>query len=99
MLKARWLALWDWQGRCFLVWDPNVSDAHIYRSLREVTKDKRRKAMNVSNQPLCSAMVCFTVAAAFLPGRSANAAEEKLAKMESHFARLGTNKVHYLTQG
>jgi pimeloyl-ACP methyl ester carboxylesterase len=26
-------------------------------------------------------------------------AEEKPAKLESHFARFGTNKVHYLTQG
>jgi pimeloyl-ACP methyl ester carboxylesterase len=34
-----------------------------------------------------------------LYGRIANGAEEKSAKTESHFARIGTNRIHYLTQG
>jgi pimeloyl-ACP methyl ester carboxylesterase len=34
----------------------------------------------------------------FLDG-SADGAEEKFAKMESHFAKIGTNRIHYLTAG
>jgi pimeloyl-ACP methyl ester carboxylesterase len=44
-------------------------------------------------------LVCLSIAAGLLLAASAHGAEEKLAKMKSHFARVGTNRIHYLTQG
>jgi len=41
---------------------------------------------------------CLPVLAVFSGDRAAGA-EEKSLKTESHFARLGTNKIHYVTQG
>jgi len=55
--------------------------------------------MNVFTRRTFSLLLCLYIAVSLLSGRSVNSAEEKLSKMESHFARLGTNKIHYLTQG
>jgi len=46
-----------------------------------------------------SLLFCFPVLAISFSGDLAAGADEKLAKTESHFAQLGTNRVHYLTQG
>jgi pimeloyl-ACP methyl ester carboxylesterase len=42
--------------------------------------------------------LCFAVLATCFAGDLAGA-EEKAVKMESHFARMGTNRIHYLTTG
>jgi len=44
-------------------------------------------------------LLCISIAAGLLSAAPADGAEEKLAKTESHFARLGTNRIHYLTYG
>jgi len=44
-------------------------------------------------------LFCLPLLAVCFSGDRGDGAEEKSLKAESHFARLGTNKVHYLTQG
>jgi len=44
-------------------------------------------------------LLCISIAGGLLSAAPADGAEEKLAKTESHFARSGTNRIHYLTQG
>jgi len=44
-------------------------------------------------------LLCISIAGGLLSAAPADGAEEKLAKTESHFARMGTNRIHYLTQG
>jgi pimeloyl-ACP methyl ester carboxylesterase len=44
-------------------------------------------------------LLCISIAGGLLSAAPADTAEEKLAKTESHFARMGTNRIHYLTQG
>src|SRR5262249_36094231 len=39
------------------------------------------------------------IAAGLFSGRSTEGAPEEQAKLESHFAQLGTNRIHYSTQG
>jgi pimeloyl-ACP methyl ester carboxylesterase len=55
--------------------------------------------MNACVRVLCLSLFNLTVLAICFMGERAAGAEEKAVKAESHFARLGTNKIHYLTQG
>ena len=48
---------------------------------------------------LYTLLFCLAVMAIGFSGDVAAGAEEKTVNTESHFARFGTNKVHYLTQG
>src|SRR5262245_839862 len=54
--------------------------------------------MNAWARVLSSLIFCFAVLATRFSGDLAGA-EEKTVKTESHFARMGTNRVHYLTAG
>jgi pimeloyl-ACP methyl ester carboxylesterase len=60
---------------------------------------KDRKPMNANSRVLCRMFFCVPALAICLSARLAAGADENSAKAQSHFARLGTNKVHYLTQG
>src|SRR5690348_3247229 len=44
-------------------------------------------------------LLCLSIVAGLLSGGSADGAEGTLPKMESHFAKIGTNRIHYLTAG
>lgn len=56
--------------------------------------------MNVCGRMLCSLRFCFLVLAiCFASAAAAAGTDEKPLKAESHFAQLGTNRVHYLIQG
>jgi pimeloyl-ACP methyl ester carboxylesterase len=55
--------------------------------------------MNACARGLYLLILSAPVLAICFAGDLAVGAEEKLARMESHFARLGTNRIHYLTTG
>jgi pimeloyl-ACP methyl ester carboxylesterase len=44
-------------------------------------------------------LLCLSIAAVLFLDQSADGAAEKLPKMESHLAKMGTNRVHYQTEG
>ncbi len=55
--------------------------------------------MNACGRVLYWLLCCFPVLAICFSGDVAAGADEKPVKTESHFARLGTNRIHYLTYG
>jgi pimeloyl-ACP methyl ester carboxylesterase len=55
--------------------------------------------MNAWARVLDLLVFCFAVLATSFSGDLAAGAEGKPVKTESHFARMGTNRVHYLTAG
>src|SRR5437660_1044193 len=74
-------------------------ESPVFRSPRVGVKDKRPKTMNEVTRVLYFLLFCFAVLALCFSGDLAAGAEAKLVKAQSHFARMGTNRVHYLTQG
>src|SRR5215831_9974862 len=55
--------------------------------------------MNAHGRVLYLPLFWFPVLAMCFSSDPAAASEEKPVKTDSHFAQLGTNRVHYLTQG
>ena len=55
--------------------------------------------MNPNARMRCLLLFCFPVLAISFRGNLAAGADQKPVKTESHFARMGTNRIHYLTQG
>lgn len=55
--------------------------------------------MNAFARTLYSLLFCFRVLAISFSGSPSAGAEEKLVKPEPRFARMGTNRIHYLTAG
>jgi pimeloyl-ACP methyl ester carboxylesterase len=55
--------------------------------------------MNACGRAMYLLFFCFPVLAICFSGDSAFGSEEKPLKTESHFARMGTNRVHYLRTG
>jgi pimeloyl-ACP methyl ester carboxylesterase len=55
--------------------------------------------MNAHTCWKCSFLLCLAIGGALFLAASADGAEEKFAKMNSHFAQSGTNRIHYLTTG
>jgi len=71
----------------------------IFTSYMSAQKIKDGKPMNANVRGPYLLLFCFPILAICFSGELAAGTEEKPVKAESHFARLGTNKIHYLTQG